>query len=122
MPVKYDTRGVRPLAATSCKRVACLPGVAPNNGAFAMLDLIVSVTLAPRSTAPRNSQIPAIMQACQILRALEPTLVPKELATSFAPIPADRQPQFGCCTDSAKTSRWSEPDVGRKQACKLLPC
>ena len=84
---------LQPVMKSLCTAVWGLPGVAPNNGALAMLDLMVSVTLAPSSTAPTNSQIAAIMQACQILRAFEPTLVPKEFATSFAPIPAESQAQ-----------------------------
>lgn len=51
----------------------------------AMFPAIVLVTWPPSSKAPRNSKMPAMTTADQILRVLEPTLVPKELATSLAP-------------------------------------
>ena len=46
----------------------------------------VSATSVPTSTAPANSQIPAMMTACLIVTALEPTAAPMEFATSFAPM------------------------------------
>ena len=49
-----------------------------------MPDLMVSVTPAPRSTAPRNSQMEATTTAWRSVRALAPTLVANALATSFA--------------------------------------
>lgn len=47
----------------------------------------VSVTLEPKSKAPRNSKIPATMTACVSVSALAPTEVAKAFATSLAPIP-----------------------------------
>ena len=44
-------------------------------------------TLAPIRTAPASSKIVAIKQACRRVNTLAPTEVPKEFATSFAPIP-----------------------------------
>jgi quercetin dioxygenase-like cupin family protein len=46
---------------------------------------MVRVTCPPSSSAPRNSNMAAMTTAVHNLRVLEPTLVPKELATSFAP-------------------------------------
>jgi hypothetical protein len=45
---------------------------------------------SPISTAPATSQNVARKQACLIVSTPEPTLVPNELATSFAPIPNAR--------------------------------
>lgn len=42
---------------------------------------------SPMSTAPAISNIVASIQACVSVSTLEPTLVPNEFATSFAPIP-----------------------------------
>ena len=48
---------------------------------------MVEVTSPPASQAPANSKIMAIIMACLIVMALEPTEVPIALATSLAPIP-----------------------------------
>eukprot|EP00592_Proboscia_alata_P004593 CAMPEP_0194369828 /NCGR_PEP_ID=MMETSP0174-20130528/18186_1 /TAXON_ID=216777 /ORGANISM="Proboscia alata, Strain PI-D3" /LENGTH=77 /DNA_ID=CAMNT_0039147009 /DNA_START=12 /DNA_END=245 /DNA_ORIENTATION=- len=48
---------------------------------------IVDVTDAPRSMAPKNSQIAAIITACFRLRDLADTDVAKAFATLLAPIP-----------------------------------
>lgn len=48
--------------------------------------LMVSATLAPTKSAPRNSQIAAARTACFILKDREDTDVAKELATSLAPM------------------------------------
>lgn len=45
---------------------------------------ILSVTSEPRKMAPVISQTAPTIQACFSVRAPEPTLVPKELAASFA--------------------------------------
>lgn len=45
---------------------------------------------SPIKTAPATSQNVANQQACRMVNTPEPTLVPKELATSFAPIPKAR--------------------------------
>lgn len=42
------------------------------------------------STAPATSQNVANQHACRIVKTPEPTLVPKEFATSFAPMPKAR--------------------------------
>ena len=44
---------------------------------LAMLLLMVSVTLAPSRTAPRNSQTAAIITAWKMVMAFAPTEVPK---------------------------------------------
>lgn len=44
--------------------------------------LIVPATLAPASTAPRNSNIPARIHACRIVSDREDTLVANELVVS----------------------------------------
>ena len=49
--------------------------------------LMVWVTSPPASQAPRNSKMPAMMTACQMVTAPEPTDVPMALATSLAPMP-----------------------------------
>lgn len=41
----------------------------------------------PRRMAPRISKIVASIHACRNVRTLDPTEVPNEFATSFAPIP-----------------------------------
>ena len=51
---------------------------------------MVLETRAPMSTEPASSQMLAKMHAVRKERALEPTLVPNEFATSFAPIPKAR--------------------------------
>lgn len=52
-----------------------------------MPPLMVSVTDAPRRTAPPNSMIAATKIAWPMVRALAPTEEAKELATSLAPMP-----------------------------------
>ena len=47
--------------------------------------LIVSVTWLPRTIAPENSQIEAIIIVCFRVSAFAPTDVAKELATSLPP-------------------------------------
>jgi hypothetical protein len=47
--------------------------------------LIVSPTFAPRKTAPHDSKMIARTHAVFIEIVFEPTVVPKEFATSFAP-------------------------------------
>ena len=47
---------------------------------------IVDVTSPPARNAPRNSNTPAITMATPTVMAPEPTDVPIEFATSFAPI------------------------------------
>ena len=47
---------------------------------------IVEVTSPPARNAPRNSNTPAIRMATPTVMAPEPTDVPIEFATSFAPI------------------------------------
>ena len=44
-------------------------------------------TFDPINTAPANSKMLAIIQACNKVNTLAPTDVPNEFATSFAPIP-----------------------------------
>lgn len=51
-----------------------------------ILFLMVSETLEPTNTAPRNSMMAARIIACQYFKDLEETEVEKELATSLAPI------------------------------------
>ena len=58
-----------------------------NNAASSMPLRIVAVTSPPARIAPENSKITAIIIACLIVTAPEPTDVPIALATSFAPIP-----------------------------------
>lgn len=48
--------------------------------------LIVSETLLPTSTAPRNSQMAANIMACQYFKDLDETEEENELATSLAPM------------------------------------
>ena len=48
---------------------------------------MVLVTFPPAIKAPENSKIAAMIIACLILIAPDPTEVPSALATSFAPIP-----------------------------------
>ncbi len=48
---------------------------------------IVLVTSPPARKAPENSKITAMMIACLIVIAREPTEVPMALATSLAPTP-----------------------------------
>ena len=48
---------------------------------------IVDVTCPPARKAPVNSKIAAMITACFIVNALEPTEVAIAFATSFAPIP-----------------------------------
>ena len=58
------------------------------NGAASIIPLrIVDVTSPPARYAPANSNTIAMMIACLIVSAFEPTDVPIALATSFAPIP-----------------------------------
>lgn len=45
---------------------------------------------SPMRTAPRISATVAMQQACRSVSTLAPTLVPKTLATSFAPTPKER--------------------------------
>ena len=45
---------------------------------------------SPSKTAPRISATVAMIQACFSVKTLAPTLVPKTLATSFAPTPNAR--------------------------------
>lgn len=54
--------------------------------ASTILFLIVPETLAPASTEPKNSQIPANTIACQYFSDLDEIEEAKELATSFAPM------------------------------------
>ena len=49
----------------------------------------VSVTILPRNRAPANSKMPAMMTACLMVIAFEPTDVAMELATSLAPMAID---------------------------------
>lgn len=51
-----------------------------------ILFLIVSETLEPTKTAPKNSQRAARIMACQYFKDLEETEEAKELATSLAPM------------------------------------
>lgn len=62
-------------------------GSLANNAASSMPLRIVAVTSPPARIAPENSKITAIIIACLIVTAPEPTDVPIALATSFAPIP-----------------------------------
>lgn len=62
-------------------------------------------TFAPTRTAPRNSQIPAAMQACRRVRDLEETEVANELATSAAT--SKRKGQLG-------RKEWAEGEIGGK--------
>lgn len=52
-------------------------GLLTKGACLAMLLLMVSVTLAPRRTAPRNSQTAAMITAWKMVMALAPTEVPK---------------------------------------------
>ena len=45
----------------------------------------------PNTNAPKNSKIPAINIALRLDKAPEPTLVPKALATSLAPLLNERK-------------------------------
>lgn len=67
---------------------------------------IVSLTLAPSRTEPTVSKMLARMQACRRVTTPEPTAVPKELATSFAP------------TEKARTKAMMKPrtSIQRKSA------
>lgn len=47
---------------------------------------MVLVTSAPAKIAPLSSKTAAIIKACLMVTVFAPTLVPKELATSFPPI------------------------------------
>lgn len=60
---------------------------------------MVSLTFAPRSTEPRVSNTVARMQACRKVTTPEPTAVPNEFATSFAP------------TEKAKTNAMMKPTI-----------
>ena len=62
-------------------------GVLAKVSGLAMPPLMVSVTEAPSSTAPPNSQKAATIRAWGIVRALAPTELAKALATSLAPMP-----------------------------------
>jgi hypothetical protein len=54
---------------------------------LAMDPATVLVTAPPRVTAPVNSKIAAMTTALHNFKVLEPTEVPKALATSLAPMP-----------------------------------
>merc|ERR1719242_1185398 len=71
----------------------------------------VSLTVAPKPTAPTNSNIPAITVACFRVMALAPTEVEKALATSFAPIPhaMAKHTNPPNITSHRKESIWSTP-------------
>ena len=60
----------------------------PRIGVGSMMPFrMVLVTFPPAIKAPENSKIAAMIIACLILIAHDPTEVPSALATSFAPIP-----------------------------------
>ena len=61
-------------------------GSSANISAFTIEPLIVSVTLWPKIIAPENSQIEAIRMVCPSVKALAPTEVANEFATSLPPI------------------------------------
>ena len=62
--------------------------------------LIVPETFAPTRTAPRNSQIPAKIHACRMLKDREETEVANELGVSTA----SRQYMPQCCRVTAHTT------------------
>lgn len=51
------------------------------------MNYFIPETLAPMRMAPASSKTVAIKQACRSVNTLAPTDVPKEFATSLAPMP-----------------------------------
>ncbi len=70
---------------TDTMPVSSTPGEPANSAGLTISVASVADTFWPCETAPVNSKMPANVRACRRVSAFDPTEVPMELATSFAP-------------------------------------